>query len=54
MGFSGGAGMELKQDEAIGGDYEVKPLDGPGFRNAYTDVLNAYQSAGPDIRSHLS
>eukprot|EP00227_Mantoniella_beaufortii_P020180 CAMPEP_0197578464 /NCGR_PEP_ID=MMETSP1326-20131121/2663_1 /TAXON_ID=1155430 /ORGANISM="Genus nov. species nov., Strain RCC2288" /LENGTH=400 /DNA_ID=CAMNT_0043141645 /DNA_START=39 /DNA_END=1238 /DNA_ORIENTATION=- len=46
LGFAGGtADVQLAQDDAIGGEYVVKALDGPGFRSAYTDVLQAYESA---------
>ena len=44
LGFTGGD-VELRQDDAIGGEYEVKALDAPGFRKEYTEVCRAYQSA---------
>lgn len=44
LGFTGG-GVELRQDDAIGGEYEVKPLDAPGFRREFGEVCRAYQSA---------
>lgn len=44
LGFTGG-GVELRQDDAIGGEYEVIPLDGPGFRTEFGKVCLAYQSA---------
>jgi len=44
VGFVGG-GVELRQDDAIGGDYQITPVDADGFRRAYGDVCAAYQSA---------
>ena len=44
VGFVGG-GVELRQDDAIGGDYHITPVDADGFRRAYGEVCRAYQSA---------
>ena len=44
VGFVGG-GVELRQDDAIGGDYQITPVAADGFRRAYGDVCAAYQSA---------
>jgi cyclomaltodextrinase len=44
LGFTGGD-VELRQDDAIGGEYQVLALDGPGFRREYAAVCGAYQSA---------
>ena len=44
LGFTGGD-VELRQDDAIGGEYEVNQLDAPGFRKEFGEVCNAYQSA---------
>jgi glycosidase len=49
LGFVGG-GVELRQDDAIGGDYQVIPLDADGFRAEYSRVCGAYQSAHADSR----
>ena len=43
VGFVGG-GVELRQDDAIGGDYQITPMDANGFRKNYGDVCFAYQS----------
>ena len=44
VGFVGG-GVELRQDDAIGGDYQITPVDADGFRRSYGEVCRAYQSA---------
>ena len=44
VGFVGG-GVELRQDDAIGGDYQITSVDADGFRKAYGEVCRAYQSA---------
>ena len=44
VGFVGG-GVELRQDDAIGGDYQITPVDADGFRRSYGEVCGAYQSA---------
>ena len=44
VGFVGG-GVELRQDDAIGGDYQITAVDAEGFRRGYGDVCLAYQSA---------
>ena len=43
MGFVGG-GVELGQDDAIGGDYQITPVDADGFRRSAARC-GAYQSA---------
>ena len=47
VGFVGG-GVELRQDDAIGGDYQITAVDAEGFRRGYGDVCLAYQSAHAD------
>ena len=52
MGFTGGD-IELRQDDAIGGEYEVNALDAPGFRREFGEVCNAYMSAHSDTAPGL-
>lgn len=44
LGFTGGD-VELRQDDAIGGEYQVNSLDAPSFRREFSAVCHAYQSA---------
>ena len=44
LGFVG-CGFELRQDDAIGGEYQVIAVDAKGFKDNFGEVCAAYQKA---------
>ena len=52
LGFVG-CGFELRQDDAIGGEYQVIAVDAKGFKDNFGEVCAAYQKAHTESKGGL-
>ena len=52
LGFVG-CGFELRQDDAIGGEYQITPVDADGFKDNVGEVCAAYQKAHVGVQGGI-